>query len=259
VRIRRALASLFVTAAASLLLGGCVAGGLVAGPLMSAIQAVGQRTVERTIPADVQTASTVLLETLLRLGVVVKDIEAVDDGWRLEGAGGSVSISARLIPLTPKMTRLTLRVENGGFLPDRTTATEILTQAAAGVSPRSSDEGRVAEAEARLLASLQEELRRLRRDIEEPRTAAPAPSAARPAAEAETRVIFVPASYGLPTVPAPIGISAPTSANGALSRPVSPSSRSATEDSLRTPVDTPLAAAEVLVPVASDRIMPTNR
>jgi hypothetical protein len=47
-RIRRALASLFVTAAASLLLGGCVAGGLVAGPLMSAIQAVGQRTVERT-------------------------------------------------------------------------------------------------------------------------------------------------------------------------------------------------------------------
>ena len=259
-RIRHALASLLVTAAASLPLGGCVAGGLAAGPLMSAIQAVGQRTVERTIPADVQTASTVLLETLLRLGVVVKDVEAVDEGWRLEGAGGSVSISARLIPLTPKMTRLTLRVENGGILPDRTTATEILTQAAAGVSPRSSDEGRVAEAEARLLASLQEELRRLRRDIEQPRTAAPAPSAARPpAAEAETRVIFVPASYGLPTVPAPIGISAPNIANGPLSPPVLPSSRSATEDSLRTPVDTPLAAAEVLVPVASDRIMPTNR
>src|SRR4029453_15303286 len=49
-RIRHALASLLVTAAASLPLGGCVAGGLAAGPLMSAIRAVGPRTGGACVP-----------------------------------------------------------------------------------------------------------------------------------------------------------------------------------------------------------------
>jgi hypothetical protein len=245
-RIWHGLGSCFLAAAASLMLGGCVAGGLAAGPLMSAIHAVGQRTVERTLPADVQTASTVLLETLLRLGIVVKNVETGADGWRLEGSGGSVSISARLVPLTPSMTRLTLRVEDGGLSPDRTTATEILTQAAAGVSPRPSEEGRVAEAEARLLASLQEELRRVRALVEQTTRTAPPPAAARPpSADAETRVILVPPSYGLPTVPGATGLAVP--------------SRRASERSPSPTVDIPLAAAEVLVPVGRDQRIPGDR
>jgi hypothetical protein len=256
-RIWHGLGLCFLTAAASLMLGGCVAGGLAAGPLMSAIQAVGQRTVERTLPADVQTSSTVLLDTLLRFGVVVKNVETGADGWRLEGSGGSVSISARLVPLTPKMTRLTLRVEDGGFLPDRTTATEILTETAAGVSPRPFEEGRAAEAEARLLASLQEELRRVRALVEQTTRTAPSPAAARPpSADAETRVILVPPSYGLPTVPGATSLSAPASA---VVGPASMPSRSGSERSPSLPVDIPLAAAEVLVPVGRDQRMTGDR
>jgi hypothetical protein len=44
-----------------------------------------------------------------------------------------------------------------------------------------------------------------------------------------------------------------------LSRPAPPSSRNVAERSRRAPEDTPLAAAEVLDPVGSDRTMPTDR
>jgi hypothetical protein len=70
-------------------------------------------------------------------------------------------------------------------------------------------------------------------------------------------VIFVPPSCGLSTVPAASGTPVPDAV--LLSRPAPPSSRNVAERSRWAPVDTPLAAAEVLDPVGSDRKMPTDR
>jgi hypothetical protein len=198
--------------------GGCAAGGLAAvGPLVSALQLIGDRSVERTVPADIATAAAVTVETLAHMGILMKTAERDDASWEARGEGGTVTVRARLTRVTARLTKVVLRVESGRLTADKGTAEEIqnqiaqaLTQlAAAGREPSSR-----AEAGTGAMSALEGEVRRLRLEMEAGRTVTRPPATARPPATdvtpaksrvREDAVLSIPASYGLPT-PAPSAV-----------------------------------------------------
>jgi hypothetical protein len=204
----RALALALLTALTS----GCVGAGLVGGPLVSAVQLVGDRTVERTVGADLAAAVGVTEAVLVRMGFAIEQRERREGIRRLRAAAEEVTVHVTLERVTGKLTRLGLRVEAGRLLADRDTGAQIHDQVAAALAPARLPATEPGAAEA--LTTLQGEIRRLRSDIEERRAERPAPAgeSSAPMRLEPGAIVTVPMSAALPTVggPAPsVSVQAP--------------------------------------------------
>jgi len=200
--------------------GGCAAAGMAAvGPVMSAIGALADRTVERTLPGDLPGASSATLETISRLGLEIRDIQRADEAWTFEASNEKVAVHGQFTPLSPSLTRLSLRVEIGSLAADKSTADEILNQ----ISERLADQLRVKPSPASdsvassRLAEIEAELQRLRAELEaararERRVERDKVDAREAAGTGRVPgVISIPASYGVPTIAAPSHLDVPRS------------------------------------------------
>jgi len=205
-----AAAALLFLAVAS---GGCAAAGMAAvSPVLSAIEALSDRTVERTLSADLPGASAAALDTVSRLGFKVRDLQRADEAWTFEAANDKLAVHGQLTRLSPSLTRLSLRVEIGAYAADKSTADEILNQIAVSLADqfRARASAAADSGGASRMAEIEAELRRLRAEVEANRARADR-TPARDEIEARegvgTRrvpgVISIPASYGIPTIPAP--------------------------------------------------------
>lgn len=70
------------------------------------------------------------VEIFGRMEIRVRHIDRSRDAWVLKGTGETVELHAELAPVTPRMTKVSLRVEAGGLQADKRTAEEILNQVA---------------------------------------------------------------------------------------------------------------------------------
>lgn len=206
-RCRQALvasAALLFLAIAS---GGCAAAGMAAiGPLVSAIQAVSDRSVERTLPADLHGASAVTLDTASRLGLQIRDLRRADETWTFEAGNEMLTVHGRLTRLSSSLTRLSLRVEDGSLSADKGTADEILIKISAALAERSAPRAPAAVdgGGSSKLAEIEAELRRLRLELEASRTSgAKTPGRDDGDVRGGSGIISIPASYGIPTLAAP--------------------------------------------------------
>lgn len=147
------------------------AGLAAVGPLMTAFQIVGGRTVERTVSADREITWTATVDTLSRMEVRIQETEQSGEAWKLKGIGEGIELDAELTRVTPQMTKVSLHVEAGGLTADKQTAEEILNQIALSLEPPPAgagdepSDGRDALATA--VTSLQGEILHLRAVIEE--------------------------------------------------------------------------------------------
>ncbi len=188
---------------------GCAAAGLAGAPILSAVQAVTDRSVERTLPVDRSLAWAATLDALSRMGISVHDADKSGETWALKGTGEKITVSAELSRVTPTMTRLSLRVEAGRLTADKKTAEEVLNQVAAGVTtataarpPGPSGE---ANASREALTALKHEIERLGTKLEEAgpgrqRLPVDAPATSGSVKPDASRVIVVPGSAGVPAV-----------------------------------------------------------
>ncbi len=212
--------------------GGCVAAGFAAaGPLFTAVQLVADRSIERTLPADLSTALRATADSLTRMGIRVREAERDGEIRVLEGTGTRVTVHAELLPVTPMMTRLSLRVEAGRLTADKRTAEEILNQIASSVSSSnttaSSELSLQLNAQAEMLGTLSAEIVRLRSRLEDdapakrasPAPPAPTSSATLPAARG---VVEVRTDYAFPRSVPPTDEKASASSMTADRRPVPP-------------------------------------
>jgi hypothetical protein len=193
--------------------GGCAAAGMAAiSPVLSAIEALSDRTVERTLPADLLGASAAALDTVSRLGFEVRDLQRADEAWTFEAANEKLAVHGQLTRLSSSLTRLSLRVEIGSFAADKSTADEILNQIAASLADqfRARASAAADSGGSSRLAEIEAELQRLRVEVEAARTRAdrrPGRDEVDAREGAGTRsvpgVISIPASYGVPTIAAP--------------------------------------------------------
>ncbi len=170
-RGRDGILLLVLLSAIALVGGGCAVAGMAAGPLLTALQAIGARSVEQTLAADLDTAWTATVDTLTRMEIRIQETDRDEEAWTLEGVGDEVTVYAKLVPVTPQMTKVFVRVEAGGLLADKETAEEILNQVALSVVPPSAVVVREPSAErdtfAEELAALEEQIRQLKLAIED--------------------------------------------------------------------------------------------
>ena len=203
---------LLCTALAS---GGCATAGLaLLGPLVGSISALGDRSVDRTIPADLSTTWGATVDALARMAVRVEQTEKSGDRWQLTGTYETVSVYATLERVTASMTKVSVRVEAGSIYADKRTGEELLNQVGASLASLTGsgphDAAAAAEASARL-GALQRAVERLGTKVEEardgrdarrregsPETFAPSPTVT------TSPIITVPASAGVATVPGPL-------------------------------------------------------
>jgi hypothetical protein len=250
VRIGGLALGLAVTLATS----GCVAAGLAAGPLMGAVQLIGDRTVERTVAAELAEAMGATEAVLARMAFSVESRERDDSSRRLRAVADGVTVHARLERVTARLTRVGLRVEAGRLGADRDTGAQMHEQIAALLAPARPPAGDPAAAEA--LTTLQGEIRQLRSDIEERR------AAERPAAARETgtsmrvepeAVVSAPMSAALPTVGGsapPVSVPVPaTAGSGVPVAQAASSPREAAPATIDARTAAPLHPAGALTPI----------
>ena len=194
---------------------GCAAAGLAGAPLMSAVQLIGDRTVDRTMAADLAEAQGATETVLARMAFRLESRERNEGVRRLRAVADGVTVYARLERVTAKLTRIGLRVEAGRMVADRDTGTQMQEQIAALLAPRTVDP-----AAAEALTTLKAEIHKLRSDMGE-RRAAEAPVPAREtgtsASVKASAVVTAPMSAALPTVggPAPsVSVAVPATATG---------------------------------------------
>lgn len=194
--------------------GGCVTAGLAIGPVVSSITALADRSVERTIPADLATTWAASTDALSRMALRIEKTEKADGRWRATSTDGEVTVHATLDRVTANMTKVSVRVEAGSLFADKRTGDELLNQVGVslagltGLGPVGATAA--AEISATRLDVLQRAIERLGTKVEE---AAEAREARRPAAVGSppaqaptmmaTPIITIPASAGVATVAAP--------------------------------------------------------
>jgi hypothetical protein len=197
--------------------GGCAAAGLAAaGPLLTALGTISSRSIERTLSADLETAWTATVETLSRMEIRVRHTDRSREAWVIKGTGGAVELHAELAPVTPRMTKVSLRVEAGGLQADKQTAEEVLNRVAhslerpPAVAERELTRERDTLAEA--VAALQGEVQHLRSAIHEQeerlglRKSSPEPAGvAKDGLARGSGILVIPPSYGIPLLPGPTG------------------------------------------------------
>ena len=264
-RGRDAILRLVLLSAIALVGGGCAAAGIAVGPLMTALQAIGARSVEQTLAADLDTAWTATVDTVTRMEIRIQETDRDEEAWTLEGIGDEVTVYVKLVPVTPQMTKVFVRVEAGGLLADKETAKEILNQVALSVVPPSAVVVREPSAEgdtfAEELAALEEQIRQLKLAIEDQEKdrvvhrPQPDPHEGDNAVVSNgSRIVTIPPSYGIRKLPVA------AHATIASSPPVAPDERAVVIDDAPPSVDegqetlpAPLIRANVLIPVPAAR------
>jgi hypothetical protein len=211
--IHRAL-TLLLALTAALATEGCVAAPFAVGPLVGSVVALGDRSVERTIPADLPTTWAASVDALSRMALRIEKTEKADGRWRVTGSDGDVTVHARLDRVTASMTKVSVRVEAGSLFADKRTGDELLNQvglslaALNGTGPLGA--AAAAEASAARLDALNRAIDRLGTKVDrasqarEPRS--PAVAVTAPAAMptiVPTPIITIPASAGVATAVAP--------------------------------------------------------
>jgi hypothetical protein len=206
----RSLLLFLVLTMAGLTTGGCVTAGLaLMGPLAGSVTAIADRSVDRTMPADLGTTWRATADALARMAIRVDQAEKSESKWRLTGTGEAATLHSTLERVTAGMTKVSVRVEGGGLFADKQTSEEILNQIAASLTRLASSgrhEGTAPGSNAvnDELRGLQRQIERLGTKIEQVREVPPVtprPEAS-PAATMSTPIIVVPASAGVAIVPA---------------------------------------------------------
>jgi len=258
--------------------GGCAAAGLAAlGPLLGSVSALGDRSVERTIPADLSTTWGATVDALARMAVRVEQTEKAGNRWQLTGVDGSVTVYGTLERVTANMTKVSVRVEAGRIYADKRTGEELLNQVGASLASLTGsgphDAAAAAEASAARLGALQRAIERLGTKVEEARDGR---DARRPVGSPETStpsptvttspIITVPASAGVATVPGPVPAlvqqrSAPAFRREEREAESVPSTgpRERRKDPTVDIMARPLSSVEVLTPVEGLTIRPAGR
>lgn len=218
---REAIFLLSLCVATMLAGGGCAAAGLAAaGPLLTAIGTISSRSIERTLSADLQTAWTATVETFSRMEIRVRHTDRSEDAWVLTGTGETVELHAELAPVTPRMTKISLRVEAGGLQADKRTAEEILNQVALSLERQPAvaerEPSRERDTLTEAVTALQGEVQHLRSTIHEQeerlalRNSSPEPAGgAQDGLLQGSGVLVIPLSYGIPSLPGPVDTRAP--------------------------------------------------
>lgn len=246
--------------------GGCAAGEIAAGPLVSVIQAIGGRSVERTLAADLETAWTATVDTLTRMEIPIRETDRDSEAWALEGVGEEVTLYAELVPVTPRMTKVSLRAETGGLFADKQTAEEILNQVTLSLAPPPAVVEREPSPEqdalAEEVAALQEKVRQLKLAIEEKEedrvVHRPQPErneGTHAVVPNGSQIVRVPLSYGIRKLPVA------ADATDASSLPAGPDEQEAVIDDAppgiggggQETLSAPLIRADVLTPVPAVR------
>ncbi len=252
--------------------GGCVAAGLAAvGPMLGSITALGDRTVERTIPADLSTTWGATVDALARMAVRVEQTEKSGNRWQLTGIEGDVTVYGTLERVTPSMTKLSIRVEAGSIYADKRTGEELLNQVGVSLASLTGSGPRDAGAAEESMMRLQRAVDRLGTRVEEARdgrdgrrpTASPEISSPSPSVTT-TPIITVPASAAVATVPGPAPVLAGPRLAPALRReerePAPPvSSRERQRDRTDEIMARPLTSVEVMRPVEGLTIRPAGQ
>ncbi len=203
---------------------------MAVGPVISAVQAVTDRSVDRSYSADLGTAEGATVDVLSRMGIRVESVDRSGEPWTIEGKGDGVTLYAKLGRLAGQLTKVSLRAENGGFSADKKTAEEILNQIALTLAPpvpTSSAEERAASAEA--MATLKREIDRLGSKLDRLDGGAGNPAQPTPATFDTGRIVVVPPSAGVPSAATPEGMRLPALAETleAARDPVSVESKAA--------------------------------
>ena len=272
----RSLLSLLLLASAALTAGGCATAGLaLMGPLAGSITAIVDRSVDRTLPADLSTTWGATADALARMAVRIEETDKSGAKWRLTGTGGATTVHGTLERVTAGMTKVSVRVEVGGLFADKQTGDELLNQIAASLASLASvgrRDGSAAATDASIdqLRVLQREIQRLGTKIEQAREA---PPPARPEAPlvpttSVVPVIMIPTSAGVATVPVPDGPPGRQADPSALRPSVGPRnhgpvSRVQAAEPQEGRADdilaAPLKSVEVLRPVEGLRIRPSSQ
>ena len=253
--------------------GGCVTAGLAAvGPILGSITAIGDRTVERTIPADLSTTWGATVDALGRMAVRVEETEKSGTRWRLTGTEDGVTVYGTLERVTGNMTKVSIRVEAGSIYADKRTGEELLNQVGASLASLTGTGPRDAGAAAESMARLQRAFDRLgpkvvtaregqdgrRRPTGSSEASTPAPTVT------ASPIITVPASAAVTTTPGP-----PPALIGLRSAPVlrreeresAPPGKPLAREKDRTDeiMASPLTSVEVLRPVEGLTIRPAGQ
>ena len=270
---------LALLAAIALAGGGCVSAGLaMAGPLVSGLQMLMDRSIERTLPAELGTAWAATVDGLQRMGIHIDQGERPDGVWFLKGHGEHVTVEAQLERVTARMTRISVRTEAGKLLADKTTGEEIMNQIGASLDRMVASPAPQPAAWSFALGELQQEMRRLRTSVEERQTPLPEQSVpSTPPAPSVTGVFVVPVSLGVPVLSAPAEAASrrvlpdgpvhAVSGNGAFGAPARPQApvfgpKASSEPdgaSVLGVLPAPLEAAGVLEPAEPLAIRPGSR
>jgi len=208
--------------------GGCVAAGMAVSPVISAVQAVTDRTLERSIPADQSLTWAASIEAIQRMGFQVDKTRRDDEPRVIEASADGMTVTARLTRMTPSMTRLALRVESGKLTADKDTADTIANQVLTRVQGTAADMARAQETQdaIRAVNGLRHELQQLRSTMGQ-RPAAPAPAAdvgptpasvqtapTTPSLKLGSPAVVVPTGYGFEVPSSAVTTSAPTWTTG---------------------------------------------
>jgi hypothetical protein len=266
---------LLLVAWAGLGSGGCVTAGLAAmGPIMGSIAAIGDRTVERTIPADLSTTWGATVDALARMAVRVEETERSGDRWRLTGTYEAIAVHGTLERVTASMTRVSIRVEAGRLYADKRTAEELLNQVSTSLASLTNPGSREAKADASVgrLEALRQAIERLGakvdkgqdgRELAQPGRR-PDDSPASPPGIMTSPVITVPVSAGVATIPGPLPtlVQAPAvqrqEQEGERASP-RPGIEEDRQGSARDIMATPLRSVDVLRPVEGLTIRPVSQ
>ena len=254
--------------------GGCVTAGLAAmGPVMGSIAAIGDRTVERTIPADLSTTWGATVDALARMAVRVDQTEKSGDRWRLTGTYEGITVHGTLERVTASMTRVSIRVEAGRLYADKRTAEELLNQIGTSLASLTNPGSREAKADASAgrLEALRQAIERLGAKVdkrEDGRELAqpgrPDDGPASPPALMTSPIIMVPASAGVATVPGPL----PTLVQAPAVRPTEeevehvssrPGVAEVRQDPTHDIMASPLRSVDVLRPVEGLTVRPASQ
>jgi hypothetical protein len=240
---------------------------------MGSIAAIGDRTVERTIPADLSTTWGATIDALARMAVRIEQTERSGDRWRLTGTYEAITVHGTLERITASMTRVSIRVEAGRIYADKRTAEELLNQVGASLASLTSPGSREAkgDASAGRLEALRQAIERLGARVDkgqDGRGVAPSgrqtegpPS---PPPLLTSPVITVPASAGVATVPGqpPTLVQAPSlRRNEQNSERISskPGAKDEPQDATRDIMANPLRSVDVLRPVEGLTIRPASQ
>jgi len=188
---------------------GCAAPFLTvaAGPAFSALQVLMVRSVEQTMPADIDTTRMTTLATLDAMGLALDRIDRDGEAWIVRAKNAGTEVSVELTAVSARLTRASARVERGTLSADKETATTLLAQIDLALKPAPPAVETVRGPDASGdLAALAGEIGRLRAIVDAARTriVPAAPSSPPPIAVPVRDAIFsVPTSYGVPSVASP--------------------------------------------------------